>query len=92
MPWQAPTSGSRSLIVRAGQVADRGAAHVIEHSRRGHPLTERLRHTHGMPSQPSSSDRFSFAELTVRSAQSDLLEVDPLESRPERTGDGGARG
>ena len=49
----------------------------------GHPLTERLRHTQGMASQPSSSDRFSVAELTVHSAQSDLLEVDPLDLGPD---------
>jgi hypothetical protein len=36
-----------------------------------------------MASQPSSSDRFSVAELTVRSAQSDLLEVDPLDLGPD---------
>jgi len=42
-----------------------------------------LRHTQGMASQPSSSDRFSVAELTVRSAQSDLLEVDPLDLGPD---------
>jgi hypothetical protein len=47
------------------------------------PLTERLRHTHGMASQPSSTDRFSVAELTVRRAQSDLLEVDPLDFGPD---------
>jgi hypothetical protein len=35
-----------------------------------------------MASQPSSSDRFSVAELTVRTAQSDLLEVDPLDLGP----------
>ena len=29
--------------------------------------------------QPSSSDRFSVAELTVRTSLSDLLEVDPLD-------------
>jgi hypothetical protein len=51
--------------------------------RREHPLTDRQRHTHGMASQPSSSDRFSVAELTVRSAQSDLLEVDPLDLGPD---------
>lgn len=51
--------------------------------RQERPLTERLRHTHGMASQPSSSDRFSVAELTVRSAQSDLLEVDPLDFGPD---------
>ena len=51
--------------------------------RRGHPLTERLRHTQGMASQPSSSDRFSVAELTVHSAQSDLLEVEPLDLGPD---------
>ena len=38
-----------------------------------------LRHTYGMVSQPSSSNRSSLAELTVRRAQSDLLEVDPLD-------------
>ena len=48
-----------------------------------HPLTERLRHTQGMASQPSSWDRFSVAELTVHSAQSDLLEVDPLDLGPD---------
>jgi hypothetical protein len=36
-----------------------------------------------MASQPSSSDRFSVAELTVRRAQSDLLEVDPLDFGPD---------
>jgi hypothetical protein len=36
-----------------------------------------------MASQPSSSDRFLVAELTVRSAQSDLLEVDPLVLGPD---------
>jgi hypothetical protein len=36
-----------------------------------------------MASRPSSSDRFSVAELTVRSAQSDLLEVDPLDFGPD---------
>jgi hypothetical protein len=36
-----------------------------------------------MASQPSSSDRFPVAELTVRSAQSDLLEVDPLDFGPD---------
>jgi hypothetical protein len=36
-----------------------------------------------MASQPSSSDRFSVAELTVRSAQSDLLEVHPLDLGPD---------
>jgi hypothetical protein len=34
-------------------------------------------------SQPSSSDRFSVAELTVRTAQSNLLEVDPLDLGPD---------
>jgi hypothetical protein len=33
--------------------------------------------------QPPSSDRFSVAELTVRSAQSDRLEVDPLDLGPD---------
>jgi hypothetical protein len=51
--------------------------------RRERPLTEHLRHTPGMASQPSFSDRFSVAELTVRSAQSDLLEVDPLDFGPD---------
>ncbi|MGO9904137.1 MAG: hypothetical protein ACLPY3_00220 [Solirubrobacteraceae bacterium] len=36
-----------------------------------------------MASQPSSSDRFSVAQLTVRSAQSDLLEVEPLDFGPD---------
>ena len=36
-----------------------------------------------MASQPSSSDRFSVAEFTVHSAQSDLLEVDPRAVIPE---------
>jgi hypothetical protein len=36
-----------------------------------------------MASQPSSSDGFSVAELTVRRAQSDLLEVDPLDFGPD---------
>jgi len=36
-----------------------------------------------MVSQPSSSDRFSVAQLTVRSAQSDLLEVEPLDFGPD---------
>jgi hypothetical protein len=36
-----------------------------------------------MASQPSSSDRFSVAELTVRTAQNDLLEVDPLDLGPD---------
>jgi hypothetical protein len=36
-----------------------------------------------MASQPSSSDRLSVAELTVHSAQSDLLEVDPLDLGPD---------
>jgi hypothetical protein len=45
--------------------------------------TERLRHTQGMASQPSSSDRFSVAELTVHAAQGDLLEVDPLDLGPD---------
>jgi hypothetical protein len=36
-----------------------------------------------MGSQPSSSDRFSVAQLTVRSAQSDLLEVEPLDFGPD---------
>jgi hypothetical protein len=36
-----------------------------------------------MASEPSSSDRFSVAELTVHSAQSDLLEVDPLDLGPD---------
>jgi hypothetical protein len=36
-----------------------------------------------MASQPSSSDRFSVAQLTVRSAQSDLLEVEPLDFSPD---------
>ena len=36
-----------------------------------------------MASQPSSSDRFSVARLTVRSAQSDLLEVEPLDAGPD---------
>jgi hypothetical protein len=36
-----------------------------------------------MASQPSSSDRFSVAELTVRSAEGDLLEVDPLDFGPD---------
>jgi len=56
---------------------------VTGHARRGHPLTERVRHTQGMASLPSSSDRFSVAELTVHSAQSDLLEVDPLDLGPD---------
>jgi hypothetical protein len=51
--------------------------------RRERLLTEGLRHTHGMASQPSSSDRFSVAELTVRSAESDLLEVDALDFGPD---------
>jgi hypothetical protein len=36
-----------------------------------------------MASQPSSSGRFSVAELTMRSAQSDLLEVEPLDFGPD---------
>jgi hypothetical protein len=36
-----------------------------------------------MASQPSSSDRFSVAQLTVRGSQSDLLEVDPLDFGPD---------
>jgi hypothetical protein len=36
-----------------------------------------------MASQPSSWDRFSVAALTVHSAQSDLLEVDPLDLGPD---------
>jgi hypothetical protein len=36
-----------------------------------------------MASQPSSSDRFSVAQLTVRSAQSDLLGVEPLDFGPD---------
>jgi hypothetical protein len=36
-----------------------------------------------MASQPSSSDRFWVAELTVRTAQSDLLEVDPIDLGPD---------
>ncbi len=36
-----------------------------------------------MASQPSSSDHFPVAELTVRTAQSDLLEVDPLDFGPD---------
>jgi hypothetical protein len=51
--------------------------------RRGHPLTERLRHTQGMAPQASSSDRFSVVELTVHSARSDRLEVDPLDLGPD---------
>jgi hypothetical protein len=39
-----------------------------------------------MASQPSSSDRFSVAELTVRTAQDDLLEVDPLDLGPDAPG------
>ncbi len=45
-----------------------------------------MRHTESMatePSHSSSSDRFSVAELTVRSPQSDLLEVDPLDFGPD---------
>ena len=34
-------------------------------------------------SHPSSWDRFSVAELTVREPQSDLLEVDPLDFGPD---------
>lgn len=45
-------------------------------------MTARLRHTEPMASQPSSADRFSVAELTVRGAQSDLLDVDPLDFGP----------
>jgi hypothetical protein len=36
-----------------------------------------------MATQPSSSDRFSVVELTVRGAQRDLLEVDPLDFGPD---------
>jgi hypothetical protein len=36
-----------------------------------------------MASQRSSSDRFSVAELTLRSAQSDLLEVEALDFGPD---------
>jgi hypothetical protein len=43
----------------------------------------RLRHTQGMASQPSSSDRFSVAELTVRPAHGDLLDIDPLDLGPD---------
>jgi hypothetical protein len=39
-----------------------------------------------MASQPSFSDRFSVAELTVRYAQSDLLEVEPLDLGPDTPG------
>jgi hypothetical protein len=65
------------------QLRLRGTASVVIDSGRERPLTERLRHTHAMASQPSSSDRFSVAELTVRGAQSDLLEVDPLDFGPD---------
>jgi len=37
----------------------------------------------GTASQPSSSDRFSVVELTVGTAQGDLLEVDPLDFGPD---------
>jgi hypothetical protein len=36
-----------------------------------------------MASQPSSSEHFSVAQLTVRTAQSDLLDVDPLDFGPD---------
>jgi hypothetical protein len=36
-----------------------------------------------MASEPSSPGRFSVAELTVHTAQSDLLEVDPLDLGPD---------
>jgi hypothetical protein len=36
-----------------------------------------------MASQRWSSDRFSVAELTVHNAQSDLLDVDPLDLGPD---------
>jgi hypothetical protein len=32
--------------------------------------------------EPSSADHFSVSELTVRMAQSDLLELDPLDFGP----------
>jgi hypothetical protein len=36
-----------------------------------------------MASQPSSSDRLSVADLTVHTAESDLLDVDPLDLGPD---------
>jgi hypothetical protein len=36
-----------------------------------------------MASQPASPDRFSVVALTVRTAQGDLLEVEPLDFGPD---------
>ena len=36
-----------------------------------------------MATQPSSTDCFSVTELTVRGAQRDLLDVDPLDFGPD---------
>ena len=63
-------------------VSQRWRRRVARHDGKG-KLAERLRHTHGMASQPSSRDRFSVAELTVHTAESDLLEVDPLDLGPD---------
>ncbi len=52
-------------------------------ARRERSLTERSRQTSGMALEPSSSDRFSVAELTMRGAQGDLLGVEPLDFGPD---------